>query len=576
MANPETNRIADNVLSAGSTIPEEQSVEGGLTFLHWLTKSGELAPPWWSPSRDRYLANFWKRSNFLSMIVYNAQAKLAGIPFIIEPVDPSITKHVDQAEAITTTLTVGSEFMQGVGTTLEKFYEDLLTSDNGAFIEILSMNNSDPAGPIRGMPIAIRHLDSQRVVRTSDREYPVKVLGDDGKEYKLHWSRLIHMSQMPSSRKEMHGVGFCAVSRSIDVAQRTVDVIRYSQERLGSRPPNQIILGKGISGKAIMGAMKAAEQDMSNRGFSRYSRTVAIGSTDTTDIDLEIKQLAHMDPFDEETIVQHAIYEIAGAFGLDVSEVWPIIGGSRSADAAKLQNMRARGKLPAQVTASLAHQFNTKFLPPYLKLRFDFRDDQEDQQRAIIRDIRGRQRERDIGNGSMTIRVARQEMLRDGDITRSEFNELEWESGRMEDGSDLYLLFFTQDEPYATILNLGIDNPLDFGGLDTEMVRSRVAGARAQALAGLSGTRARGLTRDLHKCLAVLSKYEKDLRSHEMAQIAAVAEEGQVEDEVNPDEENEGDGTTSMGQTRKPGTEKGIPLSAKAREVIKGVLGYAD
>lgn len=557
MANPETNRIADNVLSAGSAIPERQNVDDGLSFLHWLTKSGEMAPAWWSSARDRYLSKFWKQSNFLSMVVYNAQAKLAGIPFIIEPVDPSITKHVDQAEAITTTLKVGSEFLQGVQIALEKFYEDLLTSDNGAFLEILAIDNSDPMGPIEGTPIAVRHIDSHRVVRTSDRTYPIKVLGDDGGEHAMHWSRVISMAQMPSSRKDMNGVGFCAVSRSIDVAQRTIDVIRYSQERLGSRPPNQIILGKGISGKSIMGAMKAAEQDMSNRGFSRYARTVAIGSTDTTDIDLEIKQLAHMDPFDEETIIQHAIYEISGAFGLDVSEVWPIIGGSRSADAAKLQNMRARGKLPAQVTDALAHQFNTKFLPPYLRFRFDFRDDEEDQQRAIIRDIRGRQRERDIGNGSLTIRVARQEMLRDGDITRSEFNELEWESGRMEDGSDLYILFFTNDEPYSTILNLGVTNPLDFGSLELDAVRSAIARARAQALAGLTDTRARGLTRDLHKCLAVLDKYEKDMKSHEMAQMAAEAQEG-GEDNPDPDEENEGDGTSSMGQTRKPATQKAV------------------
>ena len=552
MANTETRRIADKVIGT-SVVPEDPDVEGGLTFLNWLTKAGELAPPWWSRKRDQYLSEFWKRSNFLSMVMYNAQAKLAGIPFVIEARDPSVARHVDQAETISTLLRVGSEFMKGIQVTLEKFYEDLLAADNGAFMEILDANGGNPAGPIEGIPIAVRHLDSHLVTRTSDPTYPIKVLGDDGAEYKLHWTRVISMAQMPSSRKQMNGVGFSAVSRSIDIAQRTIDIMRYSQERLGSRPPNQIILGKGISGKAIMGAMKAAEQEMSNRGYSRYSRTIAIGSTDTTDIDLEIKQLSHMDPFDEDTIVQHAIYEIAGAFGLDVSEVWPIIGGSGSGDTAKLQNMRARGKLPAQVTDTLSRQFNDKFLPPYLKMRFDFRDDMEDQQRALIRDIRGRQRERDIGNGSFSIRVARQEMLRDGDIDRPQFNSLEWDSGRTEEGTDLYVLFFDDDEPYGRLLDLGVDNPLDFGNIDLEQMKSSVAEAQARILREQANTRSRIKTNELQKAMAALEKYKKDLRSHEMATVRAEEEEA-----VEPDEENEGDGTSSMGVERRPGTEKGV------------------
>ena len=558
MAHSEVRSIADqldDLSNDGSAVPEGDSAFGSFS---WLVRANDLAPPWWSLSRDQYLSEFWKTSDHLAAAVYNAQSKLAAIPFVIEPVDPSVVLHQEQAEAVYRALYVGSEFLQGIQVALEKFYEDYLTQDNGGFLEILGEGNAD--GPIIGQPLAVRHLDSQRCTRTSDRVYPVKVLGGDGKQYKMHWTRVIYMSQMPSSRRQMNGVGFCAVSRTLDIAQNLVDVIRYKGERLGSRPPNQIILGKGISGRAIMTAMRTAEQEMSNRGYSKYARSIAIGS-DNPDIDLDVINLHHMDPFNEKDATQLAMYAIAAGFGMDVTELWPVAGVGGGNSAAQLQNMRVRGKLPAQVTEALAHQFNTKFLPPHLKLRFDFRDDEEDQQRAIIRDIRGRQRERDIGNGTITVRSARQMMARDGDIPRSMLSELEWSSGRDEGGQPLYALFFSQDEPHKTMLDLGVDNPLDFGSIDADEMMSTVAEARRRVLIAMNDTRAKRLSAELRKDWATLEWYLRELKAQF---FAAPAEDDQAAAalDVNDDEEHEGNyGSTSLGRQRKPASEKSLSIS---------------
>lgn len=422
-------------------IPESM----GTSIISRLVQAGELLPPWWSTSRDRALSALWKKSDHLSSAVYNAQAKLVGIPFQIVASDPSNVEHVKTAEDMTEALMFQSEFGAGWITAYEKFIEDLLTLDNGAFLEIIGAGN--PAGPLVGRPIAVRHLDSHRCTRTGNHEFPVVYYAEDSKRYKLHWTRVISMSQMPSSDYDMNYVGFSAVSRSANIAQTMIDAIIYKQEKMGSRPQNMILLGKGITGEQIMQSLWFAEEEANNESRKRFAKTSAIGS-ENPDIDLEVISLNHPDPFDEEQSITMGMFAIAAAFGMDASELWPTARGSTNKADSALRRLRSRGKLPAQTAGSLEAQFNMKFLPPYLKMRFDFKDDEEDQQRALIRDIRGRNRERDLESGTVTVRVARQRMLDDGDLDRTEFNMMEIEDGRLPDGQEVGVLFFADDPVY--------------------------------------------------------------------------------------------------------------------------------
>jgi hypothetical protein len=220
--------------------------------------------------------------------------------------------------------------------------------------------------------------------------------------------------------------------------------------------------------------------------------------------------------------------------------------------------MRARGKLPAQITEFLAKQFNHKVLPPYLRMRFDFRDDEEDQQRALISDIRGRRRERDIGSGTLTVRAARVIMLSDGDIDREIFEELELNAGRLEDGTPISALFF--DPEYALWLNLGLGNPLDFGSIDLDVAEGAVARARMGIYTAMRNTRARGLMTILRQSLGALDWYEEELRKRKAAQSfeqPTPAEQVTRPPEDEEDEEEvEGSGRSSMGNTRRSAMQK--------------------
>lgn len=495
------NLVEESLESAtGKTIEDS-----GISVFSWLVYTGDTLSPWWSRARDRELSQTWKESNHLSLAVYNSQAKIVGIPFEIVPLDYSSADSLKEAEELTESIIMASEFGKGFDVCYSKFIEDLLTSDNGGFMEVIG--DGPPDGPIEGKPIALRHLDSRHCTRTGDPIFPVLYTDVTGKMYKLNWTRVIAVSQMPSSRRNMNGVGFCAVSRSVEIARTLVDILRYKQERLGSRPHNQMLVGKGITAKQIMLALRQVEDELSSKGLTKYAKTVAIGS-ENPEIGIDKIDLNHFEPFDESVSFNLGMYAIASAFGMDADELWPTGGGSANKVEANIRRMRTRGRLPAQITSELSKQFKLKVLPKHLAVHFDFRDDEEDQQRAVVRDIRGRNRERDLGTGSVNVRVARLNMLKDGDVSRDEFNYMELSDGRMPDGTSISVLFFTPDPVYDRYLHF-VPNPLVYKATEFETAVEKIQTSRQKLLTEMANT-ASGKKRDkLHLAFFALDWVEE-------------------------------------------------------------------
>lgn len=470
----------------------------GIPIIPMMARANEVMPQWWSFARDVYLRRFWKKGDHISTVMYTAQNVLVNIPMYVAAKDPSITSHVEQAEMLTKYLLEVSEFGELFYTAKAKFVEDYLSQDNGAFMEIIGAGRPD--GPIVGMPISARHLDSRYCWRTRSREYPVVYHDplDGGKAYKLHRTRIIYMSQMPSSDAEMRGVGFSAVSRSIQAAQHLYDIYVHKQEKLGSRPVSKMLVGSGFRGSHIMQAVKVANEAMNNMNLTRYSRVIGIGSDDVN-ASLEAIDLNDFDPFDEETSVTMAMYILAAAFGIPIQEIWPA-PMSRSGRSGDIQESRQRGKLPAEFHDTLNLQLSQKYLPSYLEMRADWTDDYEDERKAVNRDIRARNRERDLGTGSVTIRLAREQMVEDREITRDQFRLMELEAGRLENGNSIGTLFYERAEPYDTLLDLGAENPTAIRLNDREKMLDSIEEALASVLAELAGATSQRSRRKLTEC----------------------------------------------------------------------------
>jgi hypothetical protein len=439
------NTIQGQVSSPGAFSP--------LSFLTLLAKVNDIISPWWSKTRDRELRAFAKSSDHLSGAIYNMCAKMTAIPVRVEARDKSVKSHVNDAIDFTDMLINGSQFGDGWSAFYNMFVEDLLSQDNGAFAEIIGPG--DPAGELTGMPFSIAHLDAGRCVRTGDPKYPVIYEDTSGKRYKLHFTRVMFMSQQPSTEVRMAGVGFCAVSRSINATQNLVDISTYKQEKLGSRPPRQLMItGGGLDPEDIGIAVQMAERAMSGMGLTKFSKTIVAGNRNIVDPKIQSIDLASLpDGFNEKESTVIAMSVLAMAFGMDARELFPMMEGGASKADAIVQHMKQRGKGPGQILEMTEKGINAKLLPPQLRLVFDYQDDAQDRQAAEIGSIRGQSRQRDILSAVTNIRVERQKMVENGEISPEQFEELELSDGRLPDGLDVTILFESSNKDYVSMLS---------------------------------------------------------------------------------------------------------------------------
>lgn len=488
-------------------------VDVGIPILPLMAGAAQIAPPWWSFDRDIFLRNFWKKSSHLSMMVYTAQNMLVNTPMRVVPKDPSIVSHAEQAELLTYLLMNVSEFGESLLIAKTRYVEDYLTQDNGGFMEVIGPG--DPDGPIEGLPHAVRHLDSRFCWRTGHPIYPVVYhdYNENGKGYKLHRTRVIYMSQMTSSDSTRNGVGFSAVSRSLQFAQHLYDIMVHKQEKLGSRPISKMLVGSGFKGTEIMQAVLAANRAMTNQNLSRYSRVVGIGSEDVN-AKLDTVDLNDFDPFDESTSVTFAMYGMAAAFGIPIQEVWPISGAS-SSRGGDMQESRQRGKLPAEFHQELDQQLGQKFLPPHLAMVSDWSDDYQDEREALNKDIRSRNSERALKSETITVRTAREQMVEKGDLERDQFRQMELEAGRLESGQHISVLFYKKDDPYKKLLDLGVEFPTALRLNDKDEMLDAIDEAMAKVLIELATTTSRRKRGRYDECLAALHWLHKEYEDYE-------------------------------------------------------------
>ena len=433
---------------------QKKPAETSVSF--FMAQTGGLAPAWWTPNRDLYLRRSWQECDAFAGAMYAISSKLAAVPFRIEPRDPQIKSHWKQAEKYEIALYEGADFGKGWVRSIPKSLLDLWSTDNGFHWEIIGAGNKN--GPIKGPAVGIASLDSGQCTRTGNPEYPVIYQRHDGKRYRLHHTRVASFSQLPSPVESMHDVGFCWFSRCLATSQGVIDILRYKMEKLGSRPWRGIIYGSGVPDDVLLEAVQVASEQADNVGLARFARIPIVTNPSASgDVTLNLLDLASLpDGFDYERDLTLAMYTIALTGGFPPRWLWPAtVSGATKADAL-YQHIagstsgagQTLGVLQTLLGGSERGKYHSvgKFLPSHLRMVFDFQDDELDRMRAEIKEIRSERHERDVADGIITIRIAREQMLSDSDITESQFQDMELEDGRTPDGLNVLDLFYQDIE----------------------------------------------------------------------------------------------------------------------------------
>ena len=219
--------------------------------------AADEAPTWWSHRRDEYLAKFWPTEPFLAGAIYAVSTRNSSFRWELHGTEENVWRYQS--------LLNEADFGGGWQSFIMKITNDLLVMGNGAFIEIIrpakartlkctykAIKSVHPETGEMGwfpyddhadktlydtafklvdspkdLPVGIAHLDAHRCRRTGDPDYPVLYNDIQGKLHKLAYYQVITLEDMPSSRKEMHGVGYCLHGDSmVRMADGTTKMIR--------------------------------------------------------------------------------------------------------------------------------------------------------------------------------------------------------------------------------------------------------------------------------------------------------------------------------------------------------------
>lgn len=479
----------NNDLGLTQTIQSQvtQDEHLGLDVLPLLIRAGTIIPPYWSRARDFELSRFWMNIDHVSSAFSMFVAKSASIPLKIVPRDPSIKAHRREAEYLNAIIIEGSDFGKGWHNSLAPhLIMSLITQDNGMFCEVIGDGPKDAErqGPLLGLA----YLDPQRCQRTSNAVYPVIYQDIGGERYRLHHSRVMYTSSMPSYNVRLNGVGFCALSRMINTAQHLLDLSTTEQEELGSRPKRRLIIGQqGITAQEIVNAFNLADTQMDSEGLSRYSKSVVIGAstkpTANNPIVLDIKDLTSVvQGDDKERSITLGMFLIALALNIPPRWLWPATStGATKADA-MFQHIAGMGGgigyLLQMFTQLLGggplSDMLKKPVPSRFKVIFDFQDDEQDRQRSEIQKLRAEVWQMNLINGVIDVRTAREEALEAGDITEQQFEQMELDDGRLADGTSILNLFMTGDKDIQEMLAISVGDVLNVQANDSEFVLSQI------------------------------------------------------------------------------------------------------
>lgn len=463
----------------------DQEGGAGYMLLRWLNANTDDIPPYWSPARDRWLRQFVYGNGPIKTAVNTFVNKVVTIPWSVQARDRSISRHVTNAGALEEVLrrmagSMSSRALAGFKNTFKMFTKDYLTQDNGSFMVVMGNGRAD--GPIVGAPSGILHLDAALCTRTKDPEFPVKYRnagrGGDSKEYKLHYTRVVEMANLPAGEVDLNGVGLCPVSCCIEAAQELYSIYRYNEEMFGSKPPRQILYAKkGASLKTIQDAVDAWQGKMLAGNRTRFGGTLFMAPRQMgQELELDVLYLSTMpEDFNRRDVTTIDKSEIAAAFGLDLRDLAYVMGAPSRTGDAEVQDKKGRGKGVGEFIETFVERMEEVYLNKKLyALEFDNFDDDQDEQEADIRDKRSAGRERDLRAAVTNIRVERERMWEHGEITYEQFCEMELADGRLPDGLDVLLLFQSEDKDYREWLDLGVSDPTNIAKNDAMKMADKI------------------------------------------------------------------------------------------------------
>lgn len=347
----------------------------------WYGSMGSLLPQWGSVACDRMLRQFdYAQHNALwagAKSIWKQQ--FLSTPYEISGGRNATYKWQD--------IFFEADFGEGYDFMMEKALDDLLVTNRGMFLEIVSYGNPDEPLKSDARVLGLNHLDALRIYFTGNREYPYVYYSEVTNEpHRLHYTRVIHLAYNPSADTKAWGIGKSPLYDAMTTVNAQILLGRHQNELLSDLPPPGIILFENIRGEDVQAAMRMFEQQKRRDGEAVYSAPLQLeGKNPEAPAKMTFVPLATVPPdFDYEKYMRTHVNLLALNLQLDPQDVWPLTGQALGTGTqSKILATKTQNKGPGYWLTRMTREWN-KVLPRSLEWKYKAPNAEQDLQTAQI------------------------------------------------------------------------------------------------------------------------------------------------------------------------------------------------
>ena len=399
-------------------------IEEDSPLIFYLAQLGDEIPLRPGLRRDKALDKFWKTESILAGAIYSMCAKVAALDFRLSGKAKAVARYANLFQA--------ADFGTGWVTFIQKVVQDILTQDNGAFIELLRPKGASPHSPVRG----IAHLDAQRIQRTGNPITPYLYHSKkDSKWHRLKWYQVLAVTDQPNPREDAKGRGYCAVSRVLEFAKLMRAIQTYQSQKLSGQRIPAILFVQGLRRNAVAAAVEKAQEEAKSTGRSLYISPIIISSHDSQrPLRVQLIELAGLpDGFSYDELMKWYIGVLALGMGTDYIEFFPMPGGGLgSAQQTTEMSSRSRGKGPGIILQQFEFGFNWYVLPQTVKFQFASTDPTAERERVELGVWRARRRGEMVKSGEITGEQALRIAVQEGDAPETFLSGIDEDEDRVD------------------------------------------------------------------------------------------------------------------------------------------------
>lgn len=265
---------------------------------------------------------------------------------------------------------------------LSYYYTDL-----GGVVEL---GRDEVDGPVRGL----YHVDSTRCIMNGDVETPLTyspLIYGSGAAHEQDWAKAdyIRMASMISTSEALNGLGYCAVSRCLELAKIMVAIYEHDREQLGAKAPKGLLMLNGITETQWDDSMEARAARLKGGDYEYFDAVQVLAGQGAENISAELIALSQLPAnFNMQEFTSMLMYGYALCFGYDPSEFYPVqFGALGRGTEMEVQHEKATGKGGLNYILAIQEQLQRPdVLPASLKFEFDQRDEASEIEEAAAQE----------------------------------------------------------------------------------------------------------------------------------------------------------------------------------------------